>query len=127
MPEDFTLDAIYPADPSWPLIDPADNDCWATFGTPSETPATYQTTITTAGVVTISNPSTENPTIVFDDSGIAASDINSLSSYLTSNTIDHEEIMIEFTVTVTMTTGSSWYVEDNTGSIELTASQTFTV
>ena len=127
VPEDFTLDAIYPADPSWPLIDPADNDCWATFGTPSETPATYQTTITTAGVVTISNPSTENPTIVFDDSGIAASDINSLSSYLTSNTIDHEEIMIEFTVTVTMTTGSSWYVEDNTGSIELTASQTFTV
>jgi hypothetical protein len=121
------LDAIYPADPSWPLIDPADNDCWATFGTPSETPATYQTTITTAGVVTISNPSTENPTIVFDDSGIAASDINSLSSYLTSNTIDHEEIMIEFTVTVTMTTGSAWYVEDNTGSIELTASQTFTV
>ena len=35
--------------------------------------------------------------------------------------------MIEFTVTVTMTTGSSWYVEDNTGSTELTASQTFTV
>ena len=35
--------------------------------------------------------------------------------------------MIDFTATVTITTGSAWYVEDNTGSLSLTASYTFTV
>ena len=106
-PDAFTLDTVYPTDPSYPLIDRSDNSCWGTFGTPTTSPTTtYETHVTLAGIVTISNPSTQHPTIVFDDSGVTAANINSLSGVISS----HESVMIEFDVTVTITTADSWYV-----------------
>ena len=115
-PANFDLGYFYPADPSWPLIDRADNDCWGTW-TATISSATYD------GVVAVDVSNAPSMQLVFDDSGIADADIDGLTDYL---------IMIEFTVTVDLTTpadddASPWYVEEGTGASALTDSKTFTV
>ena len=120
-PSDFDIGYNYAVDPSFPLVDRSTNDCWGTF--------TIADTSTYTDILTITGPETLTgiASLVFDD---ATDDFTSTVADGLTATADG--IMLEFTVTVTITTAADdatdlWYVDEATGSSALTIDETFTV
>ena len=103
------------------MIDRSTNDCWGDF--------TISDTSGYTDVTAITGPATSTgvASIVWDEStdDLAATDWDGMTAATSG-------IMLEFTVTVTITTPADdadtlWYVDEMNGASALTADYTFTV
>lgn len=120
-PVDYQIGYNYPDDPAWPSVDRSINDCWGTFAVTDTSGYT--------DVIAITGPATTTGVVSlqFEDStsDLDATVFDSLTAY-------SDGVMLEFTVTVTITTPTDydsplWYVDESSGASALTVDYTFNV